>query len=125
MIVSLPEPGHRGRLDEQHLAADRRPGEPGGDARDLGPPAGLGEDPAAAEQLARALRGDRRAPARLRRADSASSRASLRHTVPISRSRLRTPASRVYSSMIARSAASENRMPAPRRPFSASWRGTR
>ena len=39
---------------------------------------------------------------------SATSRATLRQTLPISRSRFRTPASRVYSSMIARSAASVN-----------------
>ena len=39
---------------------------------------------------------------------SATSRATLRQIVPIWRSRLRTPASRVYSSMIADSAGSAN-----------------
>ncbi len=56
---------------------------------------------------------------------SAISRASLRQTVPIWRSRLRTPASRVYSSMIARSAASENVAWLAFSPFSRTWRGTR
>ena len=56
---------------------------------------------------------------------SAITRASLRQTVPICRSRLRTPASRVYSSMIARSAASENDACVAFRPFSRTCLGTR
>ena len=93
---------HRGRLDEEDVAAGRRPGEAGRDAGVLGAAALLGEDAAAAEQLAgaswpRSLTLPLTLP-------SATSRATLRQTVPIWRSRLRTPASRVYSSMIAVSA---------------------
>ena len=44
MIVSLPLPGHRGRLDEQDLAADRRPGQPGRHAGLLGAAPLLGEE---------------------------------------------------------------------------------
>ena len=65
----------------------------------LGAAALLGEDAAAAEQLAGPLGRDLApCPSTL---PSATSRATLRQTVPIWRSRLRTPASRVYSSMIA------------------------
>ena len=52
-------------------------------------------------------------------------RAALRDTFAISRSRLRTPASRVYSRIIRRSAASEMLTRLASNPFSASWRGTR
>ena len=94
--------GHGARLDEQHLAADRGPGEAGGDARHLRAARALGEEAPLAEQLARPLGGDPRpcprpCPRRPRGRPCGRS-------VPISRSRLRTPASRVYSSMIAVSA---------------------
>ena len=46
---------HRGRLDEEDVAAGRRPGEAGGDAGVLGAAPLLGEDAAAAEQLAGAF----------------------------------------------------------------------
>ena len=49
---------HRRRLDEEDVAAGRGPGEAGGDAGVLGPAPLLGEDAAAAEQLARLLAGD-------------------------------------------------------------------
>ena len=88
---------HRGGLDEQDLAADRGPGEAGRDPGSL---------------VRRCSAKKRRRPSSSRAASaetltlpvalpSATSRAILRQTVPISRSRLRTPASRVYSSMIA------------------------
>ena len=53
---------------------------------------------------------------------SATSRATLRQTVPIWRSRLRTPASRVYSSMIAVSAASANSICDGFSPLASIWR---
>ena len=56
---------------------------------------------------------------------SATSRATLRQIVPIWRSRLRTPASRVYSSMIAASAGSANSICEGFRPLASIWRGTR
>ena len=98
--------GHRRRLDEQDLAADRGPGEPGRDAGAAGPAPRLREVRAGG----RAARGraSPRPSVRPVEPPSAIRRASLRQTVPIWRSRLRTPASRVYSSMIARSAASVN-----------------
>src|SRR4051794_31651395 len=52
--------GYRRRLDEQHLAADRGPGESGGDAGVLGAPALLGEVPPLAQELPRTLCRDRR-----------------------------------------------------------------
>ncbi len=56
---------------------------------------------------------------------SAIFRASFRHTWPISRSRFRSPASRVYSWMMARIALSLIvTFPRPI-PFSSSWRGKR
>ena len=83
------------------------------------------EEARAAEQLAHARLGDRRAPADCRSSDSATWRATLRHTVPISRSRLRTPASRVYSRITVRSAASENAIHDFFSPLRSIWRGTR
>jgi len=56
---------------------------------------------------------------------SAKSRATFRQTVPISRSRFRTPASRVYSSMIAVSAGSVNSIWPGFRPFASICLGTR
>src|SRR4029453_7816715 len=56
---------------------------------------------------------------------SRASRATFRHTVPIWRSRLRTPASRVYSSAIAFSAEAGNSICDGFSPFSSIWRGTR
>ena len=56
---------------------------------------------------------------------SATSRATLRQTAPIWRSRFLTPASRVYSSMIATSAGSANSICDAFRPLAAIWRGTR
>src|SRR5207237_558684 len=51
-----------GRLDEEDVAADRRPGEPGRDTGVVGAPAGLGEEAALAEHLAHVLRPDRLLP---------------------------------------------------------------
>ena len=45
----------RGRLDEEDLTADRRPGEPGRDTGVLRPAALLGEETSLAEQLPGAL----------------------------------------------------------------------
>ena len=56
---------------------------------------------------------------------SATWRATLRHTDPISRSSERTPASRVYSVMIVRSAASEKAIRERVSPLRSIWRGTR
>ena len=56
---------------------------------------------------------------------SATLRATLRHAEPISRSRLRTPASRVRSAMIAFRPASENAICERFRPLRSIWRGTR
>ncbi len=102
VIVSLPVPGiavaSMNRTSPPTGVQARPVATPGR----LRPPPRLGEDEAAAEQLAGELRRDRD---RLRSSrPRRSARASLRQTVPIWRSRLRTPASRVYSSMIARSA---------------------
>ena len=105
VIVSLPVPGIA-------VASMKRTSPPTGvQARPVATPGRrvrrrcLGEEQAPAEQLAGQLRGDGPCPVE---PPSATSRASLRQTVPIWRSRLRTPASRVYSSMIAGSAASVN-----------------
>ena len=51
--------------------------------------------------------------------------AVLRSTVPSSRSRLRTPASRVYSSTTRRSISSETLTSSSRRPLRSRWRGHR
>ena len=85
--------GHRGRLDEQHVAADRRPGQPGGHARLGRAPLDVGLEARAPEQLAHLRRGHRDLAlvASPRRRCSAT----LRQAEPISRSRSRTPASRV------------------------------
>ena len=56
---------------------------------------------------------------------SATVSATLRQTEPISRSRLRTPASRVYSLMIAFSPVSVNATCDFFRPLRSTWRGTR
>jgi hypothetical protein len=88
--VSLPLPASA-RLDEQDVAADRRPREAGRHARDVGAHRDLGLE------LLRAQ--DRRelvAPICSRAPFSSAMRsATWRNTLPISRSRLRTPASRV------------------------------
>ena len=91
---------HHGRLDEQHVAAGRRPGQARRHARALGPLGHLVDEP-------RAARGSwprrRRVTAhRLGPCPRRSRAATLRHTVAISRSRFRTPASRVYPRMTAR-----------------------
>src|SRR3954469_9986143 len=44
--------GHRGRLDEKHVAAGWSPSKTGRDTGNFGPPPLLSEDAAAAEQLA-------------------------------------------------------------------------
>ena len=90
----------RGRLDEEHVAADGGVGEPGRDAGIGRAPAHLAREPPRPEP--------RRAAARRRRASSA-----LAPSPPASppcgrasasrRSRLRTPASRVYSRITSRS----------------------
>jgi len=49
--------------------------------------------------------------------------AVLRSTVPRLRSRLRTPASRVYSAMIVRRMSSEIETSSSRRPLRSRWRG--
>ena len=56
---------------------------------------------------------------------SATSSATLRHAAPISRSRLRTPASRVYEPMIAFRPASLNATCERLSPLRSIWRGTR
>ncbi len=101
--VALPRVG--GRLDEEHVAAGRGVGEPGRDPGLGGPPPHL-----AAE--------NRRGPSHSRRRLSstrvfcvfpfATCVAALRQTSASRRSRLRTPASRVYSRMIVRSTVSES-----------------
>ena len=85
----LARAGHRGRLDEEHLAADRRPGEAGGDARVLGA-AALSRRRSGACRAARG-RAWRRSCTLPLALPSATSRATLRQIVPIWRSRLRTP----------------------------------
>ena len=60
-LAELPGDGqpagarHRRRLDEEHLAAHRRPRQAGGDPRDLRAPALLGEYPPRAQMLPRPL----------------------------------------------------------------------
>ena len=97
MIVSLPRAGIRGRLDEEHVAAGRRVGEPGRDAGVGGALAHLAREPPRPEPVAQQVVVD----ADLRRASPfATSVAALRQMSASRRSRLRTPASRVYSRMI-------------------------
>ena len=94
VIISLPLPGDRRRLDEQHVAADRRPRQAGRDARLRRAPPRLGEARALAEQLAHLAR-RRSTTLPFRPCPRRSARATLRQIVPISRSSSRTPASRV------------------------------
>ena len=102
VIVSLPSPGIARRLDEQDLAADRASRR--ARSRRRGPwCGGAARRSSGAGRAARAPAWRRSTPCPST-FPSATSRATLRQTLPISRSRLRTPASRVYSSMIARSA---------------------
>ncbi len=122
MIVSLPEPG----ID---VASMNR----------TSPPTGVQARPVATPGLfvrRRASLKTSRRPSSSRarlaetvtfffRRPSARSRASLRQTVPIWRSRPRTPASRVYSSMIAFSAGSAKLICDGFSPFASIWRGTR
>ena len=81
-----------GRLDEQDVAADRRPGQAGRDAGDAGAHRDLALELARPEDLVQVVGVDRHLR---RRVPSATFIAALRSAVPISRSRLRTPASRV------------------------------
>ena len=122
MIVRLPEPGTA-------VASTKR----------TSPPTGVQASPVATPGSLvrrRVSEKNRRLPSssRARLAEirtlplafpSATSRATLRQTVPISRSRFRTPASRVYSSMIALSAGSANSIWDDFSPLASSWRGTR
>ena len=83
---------HARRLDEQDVAADRRPGEPGRHAGHAGAHRHLVLEPRRAENRrrdrSRAMRIGPLSPSAIRTA-------AWRSTWPISRSRLRTPASRV------------------------------
>ena len=83
---------HPGRLDEQDVAADRRPGEAGRHAGDAAAHRDFGF-----ELLRRrgSHAGPRRRSSPCCTLPSAIRIAALRNTLPISRSRLRTPASRV------------------------------
>ena len=84
--------GHPRRLDEEHFAADRRPGQAGGHAGLLGALLHfLVEEARRAEQLVTSSGVTRTFVS----SPSARRRAILRQMAPISRSRLRTPASRV------------------------------
>ena len=91
--VSDARAAHPRGLDEEHVAADRRPGQADGHARPLGALRHLlVEELRRAEELVDDRRRDpHRLGLRLRR----RRRATLRQIAPISRSRLRTPASRV------------------------------
>ena len=92
MIVIRPLPGSIDRFDRQHLAADLGPGQAGDDADQV---LGLGlavAELAHAGVLVEVLAGDRD----LRRASCVRiSLIALRARLASSRSRLRTPASRV------------------------------
>ena len=88
-MISLPVPAYVGRLDEQHLAADRRPREPGRHARLLRAAPRLGEVAPPAEHRARLGGRDRHlaaSPCPRRTRARPCGRAC-----PSSRSRLRTP----------------------------------
>ena len=74
---------------------------------------------------ARRARPRGRSPRGPRPARTAIFVAVLRSSVPSSRSRLRTPASRVYSAMIVRSTSSEISTSSSRRPLRSRWRGHR
>ena len=90
--ISPPLAGHARRLDEQDVAADRRPGEPGRDAGH----AGAHRDLALELRRARGSRARSSASIVIGSAlPSAIRTAAWRSALPISRSRLRTPASRV------------------------------
>ena len=122
MIVRLPEPGTA-------VASTKR----------TSPPTGVQASPVATPASfvrRRCSEKKRRLPSssRARLAEmrtlpstvpSATWRATLRQIVPIWRSRFRTPASRVYSSMIALRAESENSICEAFSPFASSWRGTK
>ena len=104
--ISLPCPASA-RLDEQDVAADRRPGKAGRHAGDRGTQRHLVLEARCAERVLHVLRidGDRDA----RRAFRDLHR-RVAQTKPSSRSRLRTPASRVYSAMMVRRPSSVNSM---------------
>ena len=85
---------HARRLDEQDVAAGRRPGEAGGHAGLVAcAPRPREKKRRRPEELATRSSRHRRRGSRLPLGDAA--RATLRQTRPISRSRLRRPASRV------------------------------
>ena len=111
-----------GRLDEEDVAADGRPGEPGRDARVGGALARVGREAARPEPRRAACSASIATVSAL---PSATSRAALRQRSAISRSRLRTPASRVYSRITTRSASSPISSCSSSRPCASSCFGTR
>ena len=90
--MSLPLPGTLRRLDEEDVAAHRRPREAGRHARHGG---ALGHLVLEALRAEDARAGPRASIAIFSARPSATCIATWRSTAPISRSRLRTPASRV------------------------------
>ena len=95
----------RGRLDEEHVAAGRRVREPGRDARLPRCACAPRRRSAAAPSHSRSRLSSTRVFCVL---PFATCVAALRQTSASRRSRLRTPASRVYSRMIVRSIVSES-----------------
>jgi len=117
--VSLPV--DEGHLDEEDVSTRRGPGKARRDSDLVDLPLRFRKVRGAPRYFARLFGVMAKGPF----SPSAIFRASFRHTWPISRSRFRSPASRVYSWMMAKIVLSLI-VTLPRRiPFSSSWRGKR
>ena len=105
---------HHGGLDEKHISSGRGPRQTRRHPGLAGPFGDLVEEPRPPQIL---LQGADAYLSRHPPRPSTNRRASLRATAPISRSRLRTPASRVYSRGSSAAAPRRRRPAPPRQPM--------